>query len=308
MILFISGRTDICSYYPLWFFNRVKEGYVDVRNPFYNKLVSRIYFNDVDLLVFCTKNIHPFLPYLDKISSLLPIPFIFHITLTPYNKDIEPIIANNKKTVIEDIRFLARKYGKNHIFLRYDPIIINNKYTISYHLKAFNKLISEVGNFISYVVISFVDLYKNTLKNNHEYLKIKELNEKEKNYLASEMQKITSSYNIKIFTCGEKEKFLEYGFINGSCINKEYVKNLFSELGIDKKMKYRKNTNRPNSNCNCLKMVDIGDYNSCLSFCRYCYANFDENKVKANYQSHDDNSSLLIGKIKDDDIIKVRKE
>ena len=52
MILFVSGRTDIPAFYSNWFINRVKAGFVDVRNPFNQKLVSRIYFSDVDLFVF----------------------------------------------------------------------------------------------------------------------------------------------------------------------------------------------------------------------------------------------------------------
>lgn len=55
-------------------------------------------------------------------------------------------------------------------------------------------------------------------------------------------------------------------------------------------------------------MVDIGVYNSCKHFCKYCYANYDENKVKVNFRNHDPNSSLLIGKIEKDDVIKVRKK
>ena len=46
MILNVSGRTDIVAFYSKWFMNRYNEGYVDVRNPFYPKLVSRIYFTN----------------------------------------------------------------------------------------------------------------------------------------------------------------------------------------------------------------------------------------------------------------------
>ena len=49
MVLNVSGRTDIVAFYSDWFMNRIKEGFVDVRNPFNKKLVSRIYFEDVDL-------------------------------------------------------------------------------------------------------------------------------------------------------------------------------------------------------------------------------------------------------------------
>lgn len=54
-------------------------------------------------------------------------------------------------------------------------------------------------------------------------------------------------------------------------------------------------------------MVDIGVYNSCPHFCKYCYTNFFEEKVKDNFKLHDDKSSLLVGHINKDDIIKVRK-
>ena len=67
MILNVSGRTDIVAFYTKWFMNRYKEGYVMVRNPFNYHLVNEIYFEDVDLIVFCTKN--P-LPIIDRIKEI----------------------------------------------------------------------------------------------------------------------------------------------------------------------------------------------------------------------------------------------
>ena len=88
MILNVSGRTDIVALYEKWFMNRLNAGFVDVRNPFNPNLVSRINFSDVDLILFCTKNPIPILNDLDKIK----IPFIFHVTITPYKNDIEPTV------------------------------------------------------------------------------------------------------------------------------------------------------------------------------------------------------------------------
>ena len=70
MILNVSGRTNIVAFYTKLFINRYKEGFVDVRTPFYPISISRIYFNDVDLIVFCTKNPRPIIPYLKENKNL----------------------------------------------------------------------------------------------------------------------------------------------------------------------------------------------------------------------------------------------
>ena len=69
MILNVSGRTDIVAFYTDWFMNRYREGFFDVRNPFYKQQVSRIYVEDVDAILFCTKNPIPIIPYLKEIEN-----------------------------------------------------------------------------------------------------------------------------------------------------------------------------------------------------------------------------------------------
>lgn len=66
MILNVSGRTDIVAFYSEWFMNRSKEEFVDLRNPYNSKLVSRIRFKNVDAILFCTKNPIPILKYIKK--------------------------------------------------------------------------------------------------------------------------------------------------------------------------------------------------------------------------------------------------
>ena len=73
------------------------------------------------------------------------------------------------------------------------------------------------------------------------------------------------------------------------------------------KIDLRKVGVRKGNLCNCVEMVDIGYYNSCKHFCKYCYANYSESEVVSNFMKHNVNSSLLIGELEKDDIIKVRK-
>lgn len=54
-------------------------------------------------------------------------------------------------------------------------------------------------------------------------------------------------------------------------------------------------------------MVDIRIYKSRPYFCKYCYAKFNEEKVKGNFKLHDDNSNLLVGHITKGDVTKIRR-
>ncbi len=112
MILNISGRTDIVAFYLDWLMNRLEDGYIDVRNPFNQKLVSRIMMDDVDLLFFCTKNPIPIIDKLKDINKKM----YFHITLTPYKNDIEPNLPP-KKDIIEAIKKVSRIVGKENLVI-----------------------------------------------------------------------------------------------------------------------------------------------------------------------------------------------
>ena len=58
MIISVSRRTDIPALYSPWFFNRLKEQYVLVRNPVNFHQISRVPLSPqvVDAIVFWTKN------------------------------------------------------------------------------------------------------------------------------------------------------------------------------------------------------------------------------------------------------------
>ena len=295
MILMVSGRCDIVGFYSKWFINRYNEGYVDVRNPFYPKLVNRINFKDVDLIMFCTKNPLPIIEFLPQIKQ----PILFHVTLTSYKKDLEPNVIDKSK-VIEGIKRISEIIGKDRVVVRYDPILLNDKYNLEYHKKAFDRICELLDGYVEKMLISFIDDYKN-VENNKEVLKKREFNDNDYKEIGESFSKSAKKHQMTVQTCFEERNLVEYGFIKDDCISRDLAFKLTGK-------KFPKWNARKGNKCNCAKMVDIGAYNCCNHLCKYCYANFDEKKIKENILEHDPDSSLLIGKLKDDDLIKVRND
>ncbi len=293
MILNVSGRTDVVAFYTSWFMKRYEIGYVDVRNPFYEKQVSRIYFNDVDAIVLCTKNPLPIIKYLKKFTH----PIIFQVTLTPYKYDLEPYVPPKGK-IVDAIKKISTIIGSDHIYVRYDPIIVNDTYTINYHIKAFDNLCRLLDGYVQHMIVSFVDDYKNVSYHNR-ILKIKQLTASDYREIGLHFSASATKHNMTVQTCCEKENLVEYGFIKRDCVDHSLIFQLTGKTNF---------ATWSQRDCHCVSMVDIGAYNTCRHYCKYCYANYDEKKVKSNILKHDDNSSLLLGHLHDDDIIKVRKK
>lgn len=293
MVLMVSGRTDIVAFYTKWFMNRYRAGFVDVRNPINPKLVSRISFENVDLIMFCTKNPLPIIPYLKEIDK----PILFHVTITSYGNDIE-VNVDKKDKIIAGVKEISNIIGVDNVYVRYDPILINDKYTVDYHIKAFNRLCTLLNGYTKHIIISFIDIYKNVLKNAKD-LKLKEFTDEDYKKIGTSFSKIAKENNMTVQTCFEDNDLEEYGFIKEDCLSATLAYKLTGKV-------FDIQTARREKKCNCVKMADIGVYNTCNHRCKYCYANFSENEIDDNVKKHNPNSSLLIGELEYNDIIKER--
>lgn len=293
MILFVSGRCDIVAHFSQWFFNRMDEGFVDVRNPFNKHFVSRIYFEDVDAILFCTKN--P-IPLVEKVE-LIDKPFILHVTLTSYKRNIEPCVPD-KKDVIDAIKKISKQIGKNRVIVRYDPIFLSDEYTLEYHKKAFSRITELLEGYVETIIISFIDDYKNVRKN-IGVLRYRDFTQDDFREIGSYFSEIAAKRKMTVQTCFEEDTLVEYGFVKGECMSPCLAYDLTGK-------KYKKWKARKEGKCDCVELVDIGVYNTCSHFCKYCYANFDEKKVLENIENHNPLSSLLVGELLEDDEIKRR--
>ena len=71
MVIRASRRTDIPTYYSEWFFNRLRDEYVLVRNPMNIHQIGRINLspNVVDGIVLWTKNPMPMFKQLSELEK-----------------------------------------------------------------------------------------------------------------------------------------------------------------------------------------------------------------------------------------------
>lgn len=293
MILFASGRTDIPAYYSEWFFNRVKEKFVLVRNPYYSEQVTRYSIDPsvVDCIVFCTKNVRPMMSRLEEIASFGKY---FFVTITPYGKDVEPNVPD-KNTVMDDFIELSKIVGKDHICWRYDPVFVNADYPPSFHIREFRRMAEKLSGYTDRCIVSFVDLYEKTKKN---FPGIKEVGKEDQTFLARAFSFIAQGTKIQLSMCAEATDFSAYGIERSGCVNGKIIS---AASG------YRILPQKPSplrKNCSCLPMHDIGAYNTCPHLCKYCYANYNADVVKKNFALHDPLSPFLIGGPKKGDVIK----
>ena len=240
----------------------------------------------VDGIVFWTKNPSPMIKKLDKLHEYM---FYFQFSVTPYGKDIEPNLPQKNTDILETFKNLSSAIGKNRVIWRYDPILINTKYTANYHIKAFEKIAKSIHMYTETVTISFVDTNYRGPKSNISKLNLINIATNTQIELAENFAKIAHNYGLKINTCAETIDLQSYNIEKSKCIDQ----GLFSKL-LGQHLNIKKDKNqRPE--CGCAASVDIGMYNTCGNGCLYCYANYNKGAVAGNMKSHDPSMPMIIG-------------
>lgn len=292
MIINTGQRTDIPAFYSEWFANRLKEGFVCVRNPYNPNQVSRYHLDPsvVDVIGFCTKNPAPMFRYMDLLKDYGQYWFF---TITPYGRDIEPNVPD-KHQLIENFKRLSGIVGVESVGWRYDPVFISERYTEEYHLSAFEQIATALDGYTETAVISFLDLYP---KVRHNFPEAREVSKEQRLRLGKRFVEIAVSHGMTLKPCAEGDELAVYGADCGGCMRlSDYEKAIGKRLNAPKKKGAR-------SECACYLACDIGVYNTCKHLCRYCYANAGREKVLAQSKMHDPQSPFLIGDYKDDDKI-----
>lgn len=298
MILSASRRTDIPACYSQWFYNRIKEGYVYVRNPVNPRQVSRVNISPdvVDCIVFWTKNPENMLAGLDNLDGYR---YCFLFTITGYGRDIEPFVGDKKKTVIPAFRYLSEKIGASAMTWLYDPVFVTPKYTMEYHIHAFEEIAKELCGCTNHVILSFLTDYRKTVKN-MKGTGVIPLSDEDMIYLAGRFREIAERYGMQIQTCVERADLSAAGVQQGACIDKARLEDIIGmPLAGGKDPGQRKE-------CRCFTSIDIGSFDTCSNGCRYCYANSDKKAVDIKSAEFDVNSPILCDSLSEDDRIYER--
>ncbi len=260
MILSASRRTDLPAFYGEWLENRLREGRVLAPNPYNPHQVRDLRFTpeDIDCVVFWTKNAGPFLPRLPRIREM-GYPFYFQHTLTPYGPELEPGLPD-KRQVLSFMRRIGETYGPDSLVWRYDPILTRGKWTAERHLEAFGQLCRGMEGAAGRCIISFLDIYARMERG------FSPVSPEDVEKLAAGIGKIAEEYRLPVSACCEEGDFSRWGIGKSACIDPA-----LAEKAAGRPVPTQKDRNQ-REGCGCAASVDIGMYGACRHGCRYCYA------------------------------------
>ena len=113
---------------------------------------------------------------------------------------MEPNLPHKREVLIPTFQRLSEQIGKERVIWRYDPIFLSDRYTVEYHIKAFEEIAASLAGYTDKVVISFMDFYKKTMRNTRT-LAIQQMTAQKTRTLAEKMAEIALRYSLDIETC-----------------------------------------------------------------------------------------------------------
>lgn len=84
----------------------------------------------------------------------------------------------------------------------------------------FERMGNSLDGYIEYIIISFLDNYKN-VRNNIKILNPKTLMKEDYKIIGENFAKIAKKHNMTVQTCFGEENLVEYRFIREDCITQE---------------------------------------------------------------------------------------
>lgn len=329
-----SRSTDIPAFYADWFFYRLdKAGYSAWTNPF-NGVKSYVSYKDTRFIVFWSKNPKPLLRHL-PILKQRGIGCYIQYSLNDYEeegleKNVPPLEQR-----IETFKQLTNALGKGHVIWRFDPLVLTDSINIDKLLDKVENIGNQLLGYTEKLVFSFADILSyrkvqaNLQKASINYIDWQENQMRE---FARRLSVLNQKWGYELATCGEKIDLTEFGVKKNHCVDDELIiklayddKKLMDYLKVKfypmpQKSLFGDSESLPDSAiilpngmyalhgdnkdkgqrafCGCIKSKDIGEYNTCVHGCEYCYASASKQAAVMNYKCHKENpwSETITGK------------
>lgn len=270
VIISASRRSDIPALFGDWFIEHIERGFVDVKNPF-NQETYRVLLtpDKVAAFVFWSKNFIPFRNKLEILEKLGYHRFIFNYTITGLPNEFEPNVPQVEDAVADFIS-LSRRYGREVMFWRFDPIIFSNITDGEYYIQKFRALASQIAPYPDRCIFSIAFFYNKVIR------ALRRLGEEKgvyaidpdiewKRSVALSLSRVADEQGIEFHACC-CEYLLDIPGIKGSkCVDGELVSRMWEGMYGWKIKPSRKG-------CGCAESSDIGQYGTCKGGCVYCYA------------------------------------
>jgi DNA repair photolyase len=298
MIISASRRTDIPAFYSEWFINRIREGFLLVRNPFNAHQVKRVDLSpaNVDTIVFWTRNPRPLLKHLGELDAR-GYRYYFQFTITGYPKVLEPFVPPTAEQV-STFKELSRRIGPNRVVWRFDPIILSDITPEGIVVETFSHLARELSGSTSRVVISFVHLYRSVRRNLAALGRTQNVafhdesrTDDQARRIAKALAEIAGTHSMEIVSCAEKMDLSSVGITHGACIDAILIGEILGQAVTHRKDRYQR------ENCRCAESQDIGQYGTCTHGCIYCYASSNAPLARRNRSLHDPESPFLVAPV-----------
>lgn len=333
LIVSASRSTDIPAFYADWFFHRLKVGYSAWTNPF-NGVKSYVSYKNTRFIVFWSKDPSPLLNHLDELKER-GIGCYIQYTLNDYVKEGLEKGVKSLEYRIDTFKRLVDKLGLGSVIWRFDPLMLTDTIDIDILLEKIENIGNQLKGYTEKLVFSYADIaiyrkVQSNLKKNG--IISRDWSEDEMRELARGLEKLNQSWGFTLATCGEKINLEQYKIQKNHCIDDALIirlayhdKILMDFLNVKihpmpspsifgdteplppdaiilpNNTYATRGDNRDKGQrefCGCMKSKDIGEYNTCIHLCEYCYANTSKEVAIANWKQHMTNkeSETITGK------------
>lgn len=323
-IVSASRSTDIPAFYAEWFFHRLKVGYSAWTNPF-NGVKGYVSYKSTRFIVFWSKNPRPLLEHLHELDER-NIGCYIQYSLNDYEKEHLEHGVRPLQERIDTFKRLVDRLGKGHVIWRFDPLMLTPEIGINELTEKVECIGNQLQGYTEKLVFSYADiaLYKKVKANlDKGHIAYKEWTEDDMRLMAQNLAALNSKWHYELGTCGERIDLSDYGIAHNHCIDDALIIRLaYNDEALMNFLKVKfhpmplpslfgdeptlpadaivlpngtyatHGDNRDKGQrefCGCMRSKDIGEYNTCIHMCEYCYANTSKQSAAANYKKHCEN-------------------